>query len=1027
MKSYKFLNNIFGWVAFAISAVVYLLTIEPTASFWDCPEFITTATKLEVGHPPGNPFFMILGRFFTLFTSNPAMNARMINILSALASAFTIMFLFWTITYFAKKILVKEGTNPDRNQLISILGAGLVGALAYTFSDTFWFSAVEAEVYGTSSLITAIVFWSILKWEQIADEKYANRWLIFIFLMIGISIGVHLLNLLAIPAIVFIFYYRKFTPTRKGLVAAFVLSALIVAAILYGIMPGVFKLATSLEYMFVNGFGLPYNSGLLFFVVLVAGVLVWGVRYTMKKKMAIWNTILLCIMVVMIGYSSYSMILIRASANLPMNENDPDDVYSLLYYLNREQYGDSPLITGQYYNSPLDAETPYTQGKNIYTQENGKYKLVNTQQIPNYDSNFTTIFPRMWSPDPHHLAEYKKWSNFVGRKVTHTGADGQPETLELPTFGDNFRFFLNYQLNFMYFRYFMWNFAGRQNDIQGQGDILSGNWISGINFIDSMRLGPQDRLPDKYLNNPGRNRYFFLPLLLGLLGILYQFNSGRRGKHDCWVIFLLFFMTGIAIVFYLNQYPLQPRERDYAFAGSFYAFAIWIGLGVLAVVKLLQKIAPGVASPIIATVLSLFCVPILMANQNWDDHDRSGRYVCRDLGADYLESCAPNAIIFTNGDNDTFPLWYAQEVEGIRTDVRVCNLSYLQTDWYIDQMKQKAYLSEPVPFSLKRDQYLDGGKRDVVYLLDDPRVKGAVGLSDAISFVLSDDPQTKLAQANNAAYLPTRNFAIPIDRNAIVANHVVAPQDSAKLVKDMLILLPHDKQYLSKDELMIFDLLANSGWKRPIYFATTVGSEKYLGLDRYFRAEGFAYRVVPIDAGVKDETEVGSVNTAVMYKNLMERFKWGNMNSPKVYLDENHRRMASNIRNLFARLADALSEEGQKDKAVKVIDRCIYLIPTSKVPHDFFSVKLAESYFKAGAYGKANAYSHEIVNTFSQELDYYLSLDPRFVKSVDSEIQTNMFLLRELGTFADKTKQTKLASDIMSRFDRYYKIYAAIQ
>ncbi|MDP4204663.1 MAG: DUF2723 domain-containing protein [Bacteroidota bacterium] len=1024
MKSYKFLNNIFGWVAFLVSAVVYLLTIEPTASFWDCPEFITTASKLEVGHPPGDPFFMILGRFFTLLTSNPAHNAMMVNTMSALASAFTIMFLFWTITHLAKRLVVKDNAEPNTKQLISILGSGLVGALAYTFSDTFWFSAVEAEVYGTSSLITALVFWAILKWENVADEKYANRWIVFIAFLIGISIGVHLLNLLAIPAIVFVYYYRKYEVTRKGLLWTSLISVVILGAILYGIIPGVFKIASFFEILFVNSFGLPYNSGLLFFVILLIAGIVWGVRYTLKNKMPIWNTIIICFTVIMIGYSAYAMTLIRANANLPMNQNNPDDTYSLLYYLNREQYGDRPLITGQYYNSPLDSQQPYSKDKTIYTQKDGKYVVADERQVPNYDSNFTTLFPRMWSNDPKHIQEYKKWANIKGNKISHTGPDGQNEVLEIPTFSENLSFFFKYQLGHMYMRYFMWNFSGRQNDIQGQGDILSGNWISGINALDSFRLGSQDNLPAKYKDNPGRNKYFLLPLILGLLGLIFQFNASQKGRRDLWVVFLLFFMTGIAIVLYLNQSPLQPRERDYAYAGSFYAFTIWIGLGVLAIIEALKKVAPGVAAPIIATVLSLVMVPGIMAQQNWDDHNRSKRYMCRDFGVDYLESCAPNAVIFTNGDNDTFPLWYAQEVEGIRTDVRVCNLSYLQTDWYIDQMKRKAYKSEPLPFSLTRDQYLEG-KREVVYLLDDERIKGAVSLKEAINFVLSDNPSTKLPQADNASFLPTRNFALGIDKKAVIASGIVSAKDSAKIVDNMLIMLPK-RQYITKDELLLLDLLANSNWKRPLYFAITVGNDKYLGLDRYFRTEGFAYRVIPVDAGAKDEYAVGSVNTDVMYKNLMEKFKWGNMNSPKVYLDENHRRMAANVRNSFDRLADALVTEGKNDKAVKVLDRCIELVPSSKVPHDFFSVRLAESYFKAGANSKGDAFTRQIFNDLSQELEYYLSLQPRLVRTIDEEIQTNMYLLREMGIFTAKYKQDKLSADIMKKFEQYYKIYASI-
>ncbi|MDD4426692.1 MAG: DUF2723 domain-containing protein, partial [Mariniphaga sp.] len=591
MKNYKSINLLAGWIVFVISAVVYLMTIEPTTSFWDCGEFITTSFKLQVGHPPGAPVFMIFGRFFTLFSS-PENVAKMVNIMSALASAFTILFLFWTITHLAKKMIADE-ENMTIGNIFSIIAAGIVGSLAYTFSDTFWFSAVEGEVYAFSSMLTAIVFWAILKWENIADNPHANRWLIFIAYIMGLSIGVHLLNLLAIPAIVFVYYFRKYEVTRKGILAALGASMLILGVVMYGIIPGVVTIASWFELLFVNTFGLPYKSGALFYIALLIAAIVFGIRYTIRKKMVLWNTIITGVTVILIGYSSFTLIIIRSAAEPPMDQNSPNNVFSLLSYLNREQYGQRPLFHGQYYNSPLNPQDRYLEGKPVYSQIDGKYVITDRRVVLNYDDKFTTFFPRMWSSmDPQHAQDYQQWGRIKGTRIQHRNEAGQNETITKPTFGENLRFFFNYQVNHMYFRYFMWNFAGRQNDIQGHGDVLHGNWLSGINFIDEMRLGDQDNLPDRFANNKGRNTYYFLPLLLGLLGVFFQYNKGKEGKKGLWVVFLLFFMTGLAIVLYLNQYPHQPRERDYAYAGSFYAFAIWIGLGVLSISEALKKYMP---------------------------------------------------------------------------------------------------------------------------------------------------------------------------------------------------------------------------------------------------------------------------------------------------------------------------------------------------------------------------------------------------------------------------------------------------
>jgi hypothetical protein len=1015
MKNYRLLNNVAGWVAFVIAAITYLSTIEPTASFWDCGEFITTSYKLEVGHPPGAPFFMILGRFFSLF-AGPSQVAMMINSLSALASAFTILFLFWTITHLARKMVSAETLTTG--QTIAILGSGMVGALAYTFSDTFWFSAVEGEVYASSSLITAVVFWAILKWENVADEPHANRWIIFIAYIVGLSIGIHLLNLLAIPAIVFVYYFKKYRVTRNGIIASFLISMIILALIMYVIIPGVVTIATWFELMFVNGFGLPFNMGAVFYAILLVSLIVLGIRYTIRKKLVLWNTVLVSLTVILIGYSSFAMIVIRSSANTPMDQNSPDNVFSLLGYLNREQYGDRPLVFGPYYNTPLDRNNPYVNDKPYYIKKDGKYVVADMRQKPNYDSNYTTFFPRMWSRQSDHIADYKSWGNISGKPVTYADEEGQAQTIQLPTFGENLRFFINYQVVHMYWRYFMWNFVGRQNDIQGHGDIVNGNWISGINFIDSARLGDQSSLPDSLKNNKGRNTYYFLPLLLGLIGAFYHY---KRHQRDFWVVMLLFIMTGLAIVVYLNQYPHQPRERDYAYAGSFYAFAIWIGLGVAALIDALKRRIPETVSAVGITVISLVLVPGIMASENWDDHDRSNRYTARDFGANYLESCEKNAVIFTNGDNDTFPLWYNQEVEGVRTDVRVCNLSYLQTDWYIDQMKSKAYESDPLPITFIHDQYVQG-TRDVVYLLNDPRVKGAVELSRALEFVKDDDPRTKLSQADNASYIPSKKLFVKVDKEAVIRNKVVPPAMYDQIV-DTIFIDFGSRNYLVKDELMVLDMIAHSNWERPIYFAITVGRDKYLGLQDYFQLEGFAYRFTPVKT-TSSGIYFGSVNTNKMYGLMMNKFKWGNMNDPRVYIDENNQRMMMNIRNNFNRLAESLISEGKKDSAIEVLDRNLELIPHSIVPYNYFSQEIASNYFAAGAKEKGKNIMTEIFGTYQKELDYYLSIDPKFIVSVDEEIQRILYFMREMSMIAMKYGETEMAKEMTESFSNYLKKYS---
>ena len=801
MIKFRHANNILGWIMFLIAAVVYLLTLEPTISLWDCGEFISSAFKLQVGHPPGAPLFMIVARFFSLFAGDHLNKvAMMVNAFSGIASAFTIMFLFWTITHLAIKLIGYRqalsntgSTDPEalnfRDKII-ILGSGIVGALAYTFSDTFWFSAVEGEVYASSSLFTAVVFWAVLKWENEADSKYANRWLILISYLMGLSIGVHLLNLLAIPAIVMVYYFKKYEVTTSGVIKALLTSMLILGAMMYLMIPGVIWLASRFELIFVNGFGLPYNSGVLFYILLLIGGLAFGLWKTYKNKKTVLNTVLLMITVIIIGYSSFAMILLRSLANPPMDENNPETIFALQYYLNREQYGDRPLVKGQYFNA---VPKGIKEGKATYSPIDGKYKVTNKKLAYQYDSRFTTLFPRMWSSDNEHINVYIEWAGLKESKLFEPRRDAENNVMrdkdgkviydrdapkDPPGFANNLKFFFTYQVGHMYFRYFMWNFAGRQNDIQGYGDPLNGNWISGINPVDEILIGKQDKLPASSKNAPSRNTYYFLPLLLGLFGLIFHL---QRDVKNFWVVMLLFILTGLAIVVYLNQTPSQPRERDYAYAGSFYAFAIWIGLGVLAIY---DSIGLRLRKGLTACSVSLLClllVPGIMASENWNDHDRSGRYTARDIAYDYLMTCAPNAILFTNGDNDTFPLWYAQEVEGIRTDVRVVNLMLLNMDWHIDQMRRKAYESDALPISLTPDQYING-TRDVVFVQE--RTKQTANLKDIIEFVSSDLPQAKIESTSGEKYnfIPTRNFRLPVDTALVLRNGTVSYKSRSKIV-----------------------------------------------------------------------------------------------------------------------------------------------------------------------------------------------------------------------------------------------------
>ena len=1050
MKQYNKINNLVGWLVFAIAAFTYCSTIEPTASFWDCPEFITTGYKLEVGHPPGAPFFMLTANLFSQFASDPSQVALMVNIMSALMSAACILFLFWSITHLTKKLICPDSNEMSTGKLVTIMGAGAVGALAYTWSDTFWFSAVEGEVYAYSSLFTAVVFWLILKWESVADEPHSDRWLVLIAYLTGLSIGVHLLNLLCLPAIVLVYYYKKNPNANlKGSLAALCGSMVLVAAVLYGIVPGVVKVGGWFELLFVNDMGFSFNSGLIFYIIVLAAAIIWGVyeSFVAKSKtrmnlsflstvallgipfyghgwssvligvivlalLAVYlfadfiaekyrvsartlNTSLLCMMMMMVGYSSYAVIVIRSTANTPMDQNSPEDIFTLGEYLGREQYGTRPLFYGQTYASKpalveVDGGCTYdvTEGAPVYQRkekehpdEKDSYEIVRHKTEYKYAQNM--LFPRMYS-DAHAQA-YEDWLGGVeGRQVPYDQC-GQMMMVKVPTQWDNIKFFFIYQLNYMYWRYFMWNFAGRQNDIQGQGEIEHGNWITGISFIDNFLVGDQSLLPSELKNNKGHNVFYCLPLLLGLIGMFWQAYKGNKGIQQFWVVFFLFFMTGLAIVLYLNQTPQQPRERDYAYAGSFYAFAIWIGLGVAAIAEKLRTKLGDNPSAIIATVVCLL-VPIQMVSQTWDDHDRSGRYTCRDFGQNYLNTVQPtgNPILFTNGDNDTFPLWYNQETEGFRTDVRVCNLSYLQTDWYIDQMKRPAYDSPSVPIEWDRIDYVAGHNEAVAIRPEamDAILKYYEQSPEEAKKEFGDNPfelknilKHWVTNAKDGLQMiPTDSIVLKLDKNAILRSGMMIPDSLHGQIPEYMHISLKGKRMLYKSELMMLEMLANTNWERPMYMAITVGQENHLNLGNNFMQEGLAYRITPFNTTATN----ARIDSEKMYDNLMHKFKFGGIDKKGIYLDETVLRMCDTHRRMFVQLSTQLIKEGKKEQALKALNYCEQVIPASNVPHDYImssSKEMAMNFATLGEYKKAEDILNQMANNAVEYLTWYLSLD----------------------------------------------------
>jgi len=1033
MKTLRFYNKILGWGVFFIAAAVYLLTLEPTTSLWDCGEFIASAYKLQVGHPPGAPLFMIIARFFSLFAGNDVTKvAFMINAMSGLASALTVMFLFWTITHLATKLM-----NSDNDlktwQIIAILGCSLVGSLTYTFSDTFWFSAVEGEVYASSSLFTAVVFWAILKWENVSDEKYSNRWLILIAYLMGLSIGVHLLNLLAIPAIVMVYYYKKYTFSWSGLIKALIVSIIFLGSVMYIIIPGVIWIASRFELVFVNTFGLPYNSGILIYAALLIGGLIYGILYTQRHKKVLTNTIILVITVIVLGYSSFSMIIIRSLANPPMDENSPETVFSLMYYLNREQYGDRPLFKGQYFNAPRPT---LKEGKPTYSPIEGKYKITNRKTKAIYDKEYTTFFPRMYGNSPEHIQIYLEWGGLEENDLYNYRYDEKGNILtnrmgqvvydrnlpkKKPSFSSNLRFFFTYQLGHMYFRYFMWNFSGRQNDEEGNGGPLNGNWITGINFIDGLLIGSTEKMPDEIKNHPSRNTYFLLPLLLGILGLLLQ---SSKHKKDFSVVAVLFILTGIAVVVYLNQTPLQPRERDYAYAGSFYAFTIWIGLGVLGIIDMIGKKAYNIPVVLLITTICLILIPENVAKENWDDHDRSGRYTARDIAYNYLNSCEPNAILFTGGDNDTFPLWYAQEVEGIRTDVRVVNLMLLNMDWYIDQMKRKVYESDALPIMMKSEKYING-TRDAVPIYE--RTDQAYDAKDIIEFIISDLRSAKLpAQSGeDLNYVPTRAFFLPVDSAKVIANGTVRPEHADKIVKTVKGRITGN--YLTKSNLAALDLLRNNNWERPVYFVGTNHTDE-LGLSNYVQLDGLAFRFVPVKTPAVSGFEKGRIDTEVLYENLMNKFRYGRMNEKDVYLDNFHRRTLAviRLRFRFMQLANQLIDEGDSQRAELVLDRIVELTPDRNLPYDMFMPGIAEAYYQISKFEKGTNIMKKMMDISQRYLEYYSTFSRKQRKRIDDELTYHIRILANTTQLARQYNQSELAIKSEELFNKFGKDFSMI-
>ncbi|MFR9503943.1 MAG: DUF2723 domain-containing protein [Rikenellaceae bacterium] len=1038
MKSFKLWNNLVGWAVFLVAATTYLLTMEPSSSLWDCGEFIATSYKLEVGHPPGAPLFMILARIATIFAPSTHYVPHAVNALNCLVSAFTILFLFWTITHIARRLFAAEGRPFSANSQIATIAAGAIGALAYTFTDTFWFSAVEGEVYAMSSMFTALVVWLMLRWEEEADEPHAHRWIILIAYLMGLSIGIHILNLLAIPALVFIYYFRKSEQvTWRGILISLLVSGAILLFINGFVISQAIYLGAMLDLFFVNSLGLPVNSGMVLYSLALIGGLGYASYRTHIKGKLLANMILLSLTMLFVGYSSYASVTIRASVDPPMNSNNPDNPHALLSLLNRDQYGSRPLLYGAYYSAPVE---DYTTRQFYYLDENGKYAKGEVIDGYTYPSEFMHLFPRIWNYSKGEEA-YKSWAAYrtsskvardengeqildaSGRSVFTTSLDfGRPKEYQgeiymEPTFGENLNYFFNYQFNYMFWRYFLWNFVGRQNDIQASTVTISdGNWLSGINFIDEAYLGPQSDLPSEIANNRGRNTYYFLPFILGLIGLIYQLN---RDPKNFSIVMWLFVMMGIALVVYFNSSPSEPRERDYVYAGAFYAFTIWIGLGLLALrdlfVWLMRRDSRGA---VIAALIVSLSVPTILATENWDDHDRSGRTMARDIGWNYLQSTLPNSIIMNYGDNDTFPLWFNQEVDGVRTDVRIMNTSYLGGEWYIDQMKLKSNESDPVPFTLPRSKY--------AYVNDWLPVSNQVESAtakDVVAFIRNEDPRSKisLGDGSSSDYVPTRRIAVPVNKENAIASGIVKEEDAHLMVDTVYISLK--KNNIDKIEMMLIDLFANFDWKRPLYF-TQVYILQNLGLGDYLQFDGYAYRFVPIYTPYTTAWDVGRVDPDYAAPLLLDTFRYGNLKDPKVYVDNffQYNLNASRTRESFARVAREYILRGEDSLAMELLDRGLEELPTSQIrftPAN--TIPFVECYYSMTEFNKGDALFTAYINNIVEHIEYYLLFEGYQGELVTPLIDTRLDELAQAYQLAVSAQR----KDLIIWLNDYYRSLGA--
>lgn len=1016
-KKFKLWNRIVAGIILLIASITYVSTIEPSASFWDCGEFIASSYKLEVGHPPGNPVFQLFARFFSMFAS-PEHAAIAVNILSAMCSAFTIMLLYLTIVFFAKRLVDRKGKDTyTQAQAVSIFGSAAVGALAYCFSDTFWFSAVEGEVYAMSSLFTALVFWAMTKWYDEADQPHANRWIILICFLMGLSIGVHLLNLLAIPAIVFLYFYKKREDgkyTFKDIIGIGLLSLAILFVILFLIIPYLPKICAYMDLFFVNTLGLPYNSGAIFFMLALLAACFWGIFTTYKRGKVIWNTVLLGFTTIVIGFSTFSIVVIRSNVMTPTNEYQPDNAFTLVRYLSREQYGSTPLLYGQYFDAPADITT----GK-YWAPLNGKYKHVDSPAEAKYLPQGKMLFPRMWNGmSDNYIQVYLNYMDGKGTPVP--GA-----THKKPTFGTNLKFFLDYQLNWMYWRYFMWNFAGRQNDIHSPvpGNNFYGNWESGIPFLDQIRLGDQNMAPAPLKENKGKNHYFLLPLLLGILGLCFQFDKDKRGF---WVTFLMFFMTGIAIVIYLNQPPMQVRERDYAYAGSFYTFAMWIGFAALALFNWFSKQQEGKRAAATASLLVAGClfVPGLMARQNWDDHDRSNRKTAVEMATNYLNSVGENGILITHGDNDTFPLWYAQEVEGIRTDVRICNTSLLGTDWHINQMKYACNQSQPLDLSIGEEQYLYG-TNDYVPIIDD-RDK-VYPLSEVMTVFKKF--RRELQDGRKICYIASRKFSIPVNKENVI-RHGILPAEFKDMIPDEIVLtIPKNKNYISKPELFMLDFLSNYQWDRPLH-VLSYGGDINIGLKEYLMYDGFSCHFIPLKNKVSDPDH-SLVDVNDLYRKMTQAYSWNQVSRNDYFVDYQNLYTFIGVipqREIFLNTSIILDRAGQKKEAIEMLDKAMEVLPADKYPYesiclgfynnDITIVSIIEQYLHLGEKEKAL----KIADQLGAELLKSVAFFTEFFYAGEMQFKECCNILYYLSDMLEHAGESEKSKKLMTDLEQIVKV-----